>query len=31
MYGNNVARLQQIRAAWDPQNVMTLAGGFKLV
>ncbi len=29
LYGNNVARLQNIRKAWDPQNVMYLTGGFK--
>jgi hypothetical protein len=29
MYGNNVARLQNIRKAWDPENVMYLTGGFK--
>ena len=30
LYGNNVARLQNIRAALDPQNIMSLTGGFKL-
>ena len=29
MYGDNVARLQRIRTAWDPENVMYLTGGFK--
>jgi hypothetical protein len=29
MYGDNVARLQNIRKAWDPENVMYLTGGFK--
>lgn len=29
MYGSNVAKLQSIRQAWDPQNVMYLTGGFK--
>ena len=29
MYGNNVARLRNIRKAWDPNNIMYLAGGFK--
>ncbi len=29
MYGNNVARLQSIRKAWDPEDVMYLTGGFK--
>ncbi len=29
MYGNNVPRLQNIRKAWDPDNVMNLTGGFK--
>jgi hypothetical protein len=29
MYGDNVARLQSIRQAWDPENVMYLTGGFK--
>jgi hypothetical protein len=29
MYGDNVARLQSIRKAWNPENVMYLTGGFK--
>lgn len=29
IYGDNVARLQAIKAAVDPTNVMGLAGGFK--
>lgn len=29
MYGNNQAKLQSIRQAWDPDNVMYLTGGFK--
>ncbi|KAJ6488794.1 FAD dependent oxidoreductase [Mycena sanguinolenta] len=29
IYGDNVARLQSIKAAVDPGNVMGLAGGFK--
>lgn len=29
MYGNNLPRLQNIRKAWDPDNVMNLTGGFK--
>jgi hypothetical protein len=29
MYGNNVPRLQSIRKAWDPNNIMYLTGGFK--
>ncbi|CAF3417278.1 unnamed protein product [Rotaria socialis] len=29
MYGDNVPRLQSIRKAWDPDNVMNLTGGFK--
>ena len=29
MYGENVARLQSIRKAWDPENIMYLTGGFK--
>jgi hypothetical protein len=29
MYGGNVPRLQRIRRAWDPDNVMNLTGGFK--
>ena len=30
LYGKNLPRLRQIRKAWDPKNVMYLAGGFKL-
>lgn len=30
LYGNNVARLQNIRKVWDPKNVMYCTGGFKL-
>lgn len=30
MYGSNVARLKQIKASVDPDNVMALAGGFKI-
>ncbi|KAK0462632.1 FAD dependent oxidoreductase [Desarmillaria tabescens] len=30
LYGNNVARLKQIKASVDPDNVMALAGGFKI-
>ncbi|KAF9078750.1 FAD dependent oxidoreductase [Rhodocollybia butyracea] len=30
LYGDNVARLQSIRATVDPDNVMALAGGFKI-
>jgi hypothetical protein len=30
LYGANVPRLQQIKAEVDPENVMGLAGGFKL-
>ena len=29
MYGGNVERLRQIRAAIDPEDVMGLAGGWK--
>jgi hypothetical protein len=29
IYGDNVPRLQAIKAAVDPTNVMGLAGGFK--
>ena len=29
MYGGNVERLREIRAAIDPQDVMALAGGWK--
>ena len=29
MYGANLPRLQNIRRAWDPDNIMSLAGGFK--
>ena len=29
IYGQNVARLRDIRAAIDPEDVMGLAGGFK--
>jgi hypothetical protein len=29
IYGDNVPRLQAIKAAADPTNVMGLAGGFK--
>ncbi|CAF2153264.1 unnamed protein product [Rotaria magnacalcarata] len=29
MYGDNLPRLQSIRKAWDPDNVMNLTGGFK--
>lgn len=29
IYGQNVPRLQSIKKAVDPQNVMGLAGGFK--
>jgi hypothetical protein len=29
MYGSNLAKLQSIRQAWDPENVMYLTGGFK--
>ena len=29
MYGRNVERLRQIRAAIDPEDVMGLAGGWK--
>jgi hypothetical protein len=29
MYGANVARLREIKAEIDPENVMGLAGGFK--
>ena len=30
LFGKNVPRLQQTKKAWDPKNVMGLAGGFKL-
>ncbi|OCH91179.1 FAD-binding domain-containing protein [Obba rivulosa] len=30
IYGSNLARLQTIKAQYDPQNVMGLAGGWKL-
>jgi hypothetical protein len=30
MYASNVAKLQSIRQASDPENVMYLTGGFKL-
>ena len=30
IYGQNVARVREIRAAIDPEDVMGLAGGFKL-
>ena len=29
LYGANLPRLQAIKAAVDPENVMGLAGGFK--
>jgi len=29
IYGNNLPRLRRIKAKYDPQNVMGLAGGFK--
>ncbi len=29
LYGNNLPRLQSIREAWDPNNIMYLTGGFK--
>ncbi len=29
MYGQNVPRLQSLRCAIDPEDVMGLAGGFK--
>ena len=29
IYGGNVQRLRQIRAAFDPEDVMGLAGGWK--
>lgn len=30
LYGGNVAKLQTIKARYDPDNVMALAGGWKL-
>ncbi|KAK0232019.1 FAD dependent oxidoreductase [Armillaria nabsnona] len=30
LYGSNVARMKQIKASVDPDNVMALAGGFKI-
>lgn len=30
LYGDNVARLQEIKDKYDPNRVMSLAGGFKL-
>lgn len=30
IYGDNLSRLQAIKASVDPENVMGLAGGFKL-
>jgi len=30
IYGDNFVKLQSIRKSWDPNNVMYLAGGFKL-
>jgi len=30
LFGNNLARLKNIRQIWDPDNVMYLTGGFKL-
>ncbi|EJT99163.1 FAD-binding domain-containing protein [Dacryopinax primogenitus] len=30
LYGSNLARLQSIKAQYDPNNVMGLTGGFKL-
>ena len=30
IYGSNLPRLQRIRAAWDPKNVMYLTGGYKI-
>ena len=30
IYGANIPRLQAIKSAVDPENVMGLAGGFKL-
>ncbi|CAF1054790.1 unnamed protein product [Rotaria sordida] len=30
LYGSNVSRLQSIRQAWDPNNVMNLTERFKL-
>jgi hypothetical protein len=30
IYGDNLGRLREIKAAVDPQDVMGLAGGFKL-
>lgn len=29
MYGGNVAKLQTIKAQYDPDNIMALAGGWK--
>jgi len=29
IYGSNLPRLQTIKAAYDPSNVMNLAGGWK--
>jgi len=29
MYGGNVERLHNVRAAMDPEDVMSLAGGWK--
>lgn len=30
IYGDNLGKLQAIKAQYDPQNVMGLAGGWKL-
>lgn len=30
MYGSNLERLRKIKRAYDPENVMGLAGGYKL-